>query len=202
MRVLVACEESQATTIQLRALGHEAFSCDLQDCSGGHPEWHIKDDVLNHLEDGWDLMIAHPHCTYITNSGVRWLYKDGVKNIERWDSLKTACEFFTKLMNAPIPKIAIENPIPHKYAVELIGKKYDQLVQPYMFGHAESKATCFWLKNLPKLTETKNVKELWKSLPKSESQKIHYMAPGKERAKLRSKTFEGIAKAMATQWTN
>lgn len=203
MRILVACEESQATTIELRKLGHEAFSCDIQDCSGGHPEWHIKGDVLSVLNDCWDLMIGHPTCTYLTNSGVCWLYnKDGSKNTERWDNLKEAAKFFKALLDAPIPLIAIENPIPHKYAVELIGRKYDQLAQPYMFGDAESKATCFWLKGLPKLKETNNVKAIWKALPKQQAQRLHYLPPGPERAKLRSKTFPGIAKAMATQWTN
>lgn len=148
-------------------------------------------------------MIGHPTCTYLTNSGVCWLYnKDGSKNTERWDNLKEAAKFFKALLHAPIPLIAIENPIPHKYAVELIGRKYDQLVQPYMFGDAESKATCFWLKGLPKLKETDNVKDVWKALPKYQAQRLHYLPPGPERAKLRSKTFPGIAKAMATQWSN
>jgi hypothetical protein len=203
MKVLVACEESQAVTKEFRKLGHDAYSCDLQDCSGGHPEWHIKGDVLDHLNNDWDMMIAHPTCTYLTNAGVCWLYnKDKTKNTDRWDNLKDGAEFFKKLLDAPIPLIAIENPIPHKYAVEIIGRKYDQLIQPYMFGHAESKATCFWLKGLPKLKETNNVKDLWKSLPKKEAQRIHYMSPGPDRAKLRSKTFPGIAKAMAEQWGN
>jgi hypothetical protein len=213
MKVLVACEESQAVTIELRRLGHEAFSCDLQDCSGGHPEWHIKGDVLQVIKGGsfitqsgenvcidkWVMMIGHPTCTYLTNSGVCWLYnKDGSKNLERWQKLKEGAEFFKALLNAPIPLIAIENPIPHKYAVELIGRKYDQLVQPYMFGDAESKATCFWLKGLPKLKETNNVKHIWKALPKQEAQRLHYLPPGPERSKLRSKTYPGMA--MAEQW--
>jgi hypothetical protein len=153
------------------------------------------------LNDGWDMMIAHPTCTYLTNSGVCWLYKkDGSRNEERWQNLKEGAEFFKALLNAPIPLIAIENPIPHKYAIELIGKKYDQIIQPYHFGHPESKATCFWLKGLPHLIPTNNVKEIWKNLPKNESQRLHYLPPSKERAKLRSKTFQGIAKAMAEQW--
>ena len=201
VRVLVACEESQATTIELRKLGFDAWSCDLQDCSGGHPEWHIKGDVLNVLNDGWDMMIGHPTCTYLTNSGVCWLWnKDGSRNEERWQNLKEGAEFFKALLNAPIPLIAIENPIPHKYAVELIGQKYNQLIQPYQFGHTESKATCFWLKGLPKLKPTKDVKDEWKRLPKNEAQRLHYLPPGPERAKLRSKTFQGVAEAMAMQW--
>lgn len=203
MKILVACEESQAVTIELRKLGHDAYSCDLQECSGGHPEWHIKGDVLNVLNNGWDMMIAHPTCTYLTNSCVCWLYnKDGSKNIERWQNLKEAAIFFKKLLYAPIPLIAIENPIPHKYAVELIGRKYDQVIQPYQFGHPESKATCLWLKGLPKLKPTNDVKEIWKQLPKKEAQRLHYLSPGHERAKLRSKTFPNIAKAIAEQFTN
>jgi len=149
------------------------------------------------------MMIAHPTCTYLANSGVCWLYnKDGSKNLNRWKNLNDGAEFFNALLNAPIPLIAIENPIPHKYAVELIGRKYDQLIQPYMFGDAESKATCLWLKGLPKLIETNNVKSIFEKLPKKEAQRIHYISPGPERAKLRSKTYPGIAKAMAEQWTN
>ena len=200
-RILVACEESQAVTIELRKLGFNAFSCDLQECSGGHPEWHIKGDVLNVINDNWDLMIAHPTCTYLTNSGVRWLYdNDGNRNVTRWELLKESAEFFKALLNAPIPYIAIENPIPHKHAVELIGRNYDQCIQPYQFGHAESKATCFWLKGLPMLQPTNNIKEIWQQLPKNIGQRLHYLSPGPERAKLRSKTFQGIAQAIAQQW--
>lgn len=202
VRVLVACEESQATTIELRKLGFDAWSCDLQDCSGGHPEWHIQGDALKEAYSGkYDMMIAHPTCTYLTNSGVCWLWnKDGSRNENRQQKLKEGASFFKALLDAPIPLIAIENPIPHKYAVELIGRKYDQCIQPYQFGHTESKATCFWLKGLPKLQATKNVKEQWKQLPKKEAQRLHYLPPGPERAKLRSKTFQGVAQAMAEQW--
>lgn len=201
IRVLVACEESQATTIELRKLGFDAWSCDILECSGGHPEWHIHGDVLNVLNDGWDMMIAHPTCTYLTNSGVCWLWnKDKSKNEQRWENLNEGARFFKTLLEAPIPLIAVENPIPHKYAVELIGRKYDQCIQPYQFGHPESKATCFWLKGLPKLKPTEDVKEVWKSLPKNQAQRLHYLSPGPERAKLRSKTFSGIARAMAQQW--
>lgn len=201
-RILVACEESQAVTIQLRKLGFDAWSCDLQDCSGGYPEWHIKGDVLNVLNNGWDMMIAHPTCKYLTNSGVCWLYNKEDKSInsERWQNMVEGALFFKRLMNAPIKYIAIENPIPHKYALDVIGRKYDQCIQPYHFGHAESKATCFWLKGLPKLRHTNNVIDLWKSLPKKEAHRIHYLPPGPEREKLRSKTYPGIAEAMATQW--
>lgn len=201
IRVLIACEESQAVCIAFRERGFDAYSCDLQDCSGGHPEWHIKGDVLNVINDDWDMMIGHPTCTFLTNSGVCWLWdKSGNKNSQRWSSLYDGATFFKKLLESDIQFIAIENPIPHKYAVELIGRKYDQCIQPYQFGHPESKATCFWLKGLPKLTETNNVKDEWKALPKNQAQKLHYLPPGPDRAKLRSKTFQGIAAAMAEQW--
>jgi len=198
MKILIACEESQAVCIAFREQGHEAYSCDIIPTSGNHPEWHIQDDVLNHLNDGWDLMIAHPPCTYLSNSGVCWLYQDPF----RWGFLDDGAEFFKKLLDAPIERIAIENPIPHKYATERIGSTYNQIIQPWMFGHAESKATCLWLKNLPKLKETDNVKEEWKKLPKNEGQRLHCLPPGPERAKLRSKTFSGIAAAMSLQWGN
>jgi hypothetical protein len=201
MRVLVACEESQIVAIEFRKLGFDAWSCDLQDCSGGYPEWHIKGDVLNVLNDGWGMMIAHPPCTYLANSGVCWLWnKDKSRNEERWRKLKEGAEFFRALLNAPIPLIAVENPIPHKYALELIGQKYSQVIQPYQFGHPESKATCFWLKNLPKLMPTKDVKDEWRKLPKNKAQRLYYLPPSPERSRLRSRTFQGIAEAMAMQW--
>ena len=195
MKVLIACEESQEVCKAFRVRGHEAFSCDILDCSGGHPEWHIQGDVLEHLNDGWDLMIAHPPCTYLCNSGVRWL-----DNKDRLLKMEEAAKFFKKLLESDIPKIAVENPIMHKYAVAIIGRRQNQLIQPFMFGQPERKATCLWLKNLPKLKPTKDVKEEMMKLPKSISQKIHYTSPGKDRSKIRSKTFKGIAEAMAQQW--
>lgn len=202
MKILVACEESQRVTIALRELGHEAYSCDLEPCSGGHPEWHIQDDAIKTAYgEHWDMLIAHPPCTYLTNSGVSWLYnKDGTINEKRWSDLDEGADFFKAFLNHPCERIAIENPIPHKYAVERIGRKYDQIVQPWMFGHMERKATCFWLKGLEPLQETDNVKEEMLKLPKSVQQRLHYLPPGPERAKLRSKTYHGIAKAMAEQW--
>jgi hypothetical protein len=196
-KVLIACEESQAVTKEMRALGIEAYSCDIEPCSGGHPVWHIQGDVTPLLKQEWDLIIAHPPCTRLSNSGVFWLDK---RNL--WKEMYQACEFFNlfqtyaKYNNC---KVAIENPIPHKYAKEYIGN-YSQIVQPYMFGHTVSKATCFWLYGLPELKETDNVFEVMKKLPKNEQQRMYYLPPGKERAKLRSKTFSGIAKAMASQW--
>lgn len=193
MKILVACEESQAVTIAFRNKGHEAYSCDIQDCSGGHPKWHIKGDVKKVLNEKWDMIIAHPTCKYLANSGVRWIYKDK----ERILKVKEAAEFFMMFYNHPCEKICIENPIPHKYG-EL--PKYTQIIQPFMFGHIESKATCLWLKGLPKLKETNNVKDEMMKLPKNIRQRLHYLPPGPEREKLRSKTFQGIAEAMAEQW--
>jgi len=197
MKVLIACEESQAVCKAFRKLGHEAYSCDIQDCSGGHPEWHIKGNVVNELYKKWDLIIAHPPCTRLANSGVMWLNRRDL-----WDEMYYACEFFNMFQTYAKNNnclVAIENPIPHKYALEYIGK-YSQIIQPYMFGHPERKATCLWLYGLPKLQETDNVFNEMIKLPKREQQRVHYLSPGKDRAKLRSKTFSGIAKAMAEQW--
>lgn len=199
MRILVACEESQATTTELLKLGHDAFSCDIEPCSGGRPERHLHGDVTQWLYDGWDMIIAHPPCTYLTNTGVCWLTGKN-KKPERWKQLDEAAEFFKLFLDHPCEKIAIENPIMHKYAVERIGRKHDCLVQPYMFGHTERKATCFWLKGLEPLRATNDVKAEMDKLPKREQQRLHYLPPSADRAKLRSKTYPGIAKAMAEQW--
>jgi hypothetical protein len=195
MKVLVACEYSGKVREAFRALGHDAWSCDLLPADDGSA-FHIQGDVLEIINDGWDLMIAHPPCTYLCNSGVSWLHR-----IEgRWDQMREGAEFFKALLNAPIPKICIENPIMHKYAKEIIGDNYAQLVQPYQFGHPESKATCFWLKGLEPLQETENVKEQWQALPKKEAQRLHMLPPSKDRWKIRSETYQGIANAMAQQW--
>lgn len=192
MKVLVGCEESQAVAIAFRELGHEAYSCDLQDCSGGYPEWHIKDDVINEAYSGkYDLGIFHPPCTYLANSGVRWLnIVDGkITNYDRRQNMLWGRRLFIDLLNAPIKMIAVENPIPHKHCFL---PKYSQIIQPWQFGHGETKATCLWLKNLPELKHT--------DIVKGREGKVWKMAPGPERTKLRSKTYEGIAKAMAMQW--
>ena len=197
MKVLIACEESQVVCIEFRRLGHEAYSCDILQCSGGYPEWHIKGDIREVLyTQEWDLVIAHPTCTRLANSGVMWLER---RNL--WAELEKAIKFFMLFVEYGKKgnKIAIENPIPHKYAVGEIGK-YTQLIQPYQYGHMERKATCLWLFGLPKLKETKNVFKEMKNLPTRYQQRIHYLSPGKERAKIRSKTFTGIAEAMAKQW--
>lgn len=191
-KILIACEESQAVTIAFRELGFEAYSCDILDCSGGHPEWHIKADAIKEAYSGkYDMMIAFPPCTYLTNSGVRWLYNaDNSKNEERWQNLLWARRFFIDLLNAPIKLISLENPIPHKHASL---PRYTQIIQPWQFGHGETKATCLWLKNLPELKPT--------DIVKGREGKVWKMAPGPERSKLRSKTYTGIAKAMASQWS-
>jgi len=198
-KVLIACEESQTVVKEFRRMGHEAFSCDILPCSGGHPEWHFQQDVTELLNQDWDMIIAHPPCTYLSNSGVSWLTGKKAKP-GRWEQMREGAEFFKIFLDHRCEKIAIENPIMHKYAVEIIGKNYDQLIQPYMFGHLERKATCLWLKGLPPLKETCNRKEEMQRLPKREAQRLHYLPPSADRARLRSKTFEGIARAMAEQW--
>jgi hypothetical protein len=210
MRILVACEESQAVTKELRKLGHEAFSCDLLPCSGGHPEWHYQQDVFEVINEGWDMMIAHPPCTFLAVSGARWLYnKDGSKNEERWESQSKALEFVQKLMDAKIEKIAIENPIS---VISSHIRKPDQIVQPWMFGDKAQKSTCLWLKNLPKLEPTQIVqkgefiefvskKGVKKKQPKWYFEALKKAKTPAERRTLRSKTFKGMAEAMAKQWT-
>src|ERR1035437_2421580 len=191
MRILLGCEESQAVCKEFRYLGHEAYSCDTQACSGGRPEWHIQGNVLDTLWEKWDLAIFFPPCTHLAVSGAKHFHDKRKVLIE-------ALLFVRKLMRAPIPMIAIENPVS---IISTRIRKPDQIIQPYMFGHTERKTTCLWLKNLPLLKETKNVKEEMLKLPYKEYAKVHSMPPGKDRAKLRSKTFTGIAKAMATQWS-
>jgi site-specific DNA-cytosine methylase len=182
MKVLVACEESQVVCKAFRKLGHDAYSCDIIDCSGGHPEWHIKDNVLNVIRDSWDMMIAHPPCTHLAVSGARW-FKE--KRNEQDESI----EFFMTLILTDIPRIAIENPIS---IMSTRYRKPDQIIQPWQYGHGETKATCLWLKNLPKLNPTK--------LVNGREPRIHKMAPSKTRSRDRAVTYQGIADAMAMQW--
>lgn len=191
-KVLVACEESQTVCKAFRALGHEAYSCDIQPCSGGHPEWHLQVDALEMLKMRWDLIIAHPPCTDLAVSGAahfREKQKDGRQ--------QKAVEFFMRFVNAECGKIAVENPV---CIMSTRYRKPDQIIQPYMFGHQEKKKTCLWLKGLPPLTPTNDVREYMKTLPKNKQERLHYLPPSPERAKLRSKTFPGIAAAMAEQW--
>lgn len=209
MKILIACEESQTITKEFRKLGHEAYSCDILPCSGGKPEWHIQDDIFNVINDSFDLMIAHPPCTYLAVSGARWLYnKDGTKNLERWENQRKAIEFVKKLMDAPIPKIAIENPVS---VISTYIRKPDQIVQPYMFGDKAQKTTCLWLKNLPLLQPTNIVekgefiefiskKGVKKKQPKWYFEALKKAKTPEQRRTLRSKTFKGMAEAIAKQW--
>jgi len=193
MSVLIACEESQAVTKEMRALGVEACSCDIEPCSGGHPEWHIQGDVTPLLEQDWDMIIAFPPCTYTTNAGARFLYPKGELNNERLKKGMEGKDFFMKFYNARCDRIAIENPTPSKiYGLP----ECSQVIQPWQFGHPFKKRTQLWLKGLPKLIPT-NIVSI------SESTKIPgnwFNKGGKDRQKNRSKTFHGIAVAMAVQW--
>lgn len=192
MRVLVACEFSQIVTKAFRDRGHEAFSCDILPTEGAH-EWHIQGDVLAHLDEGWDLMIAHPPCTDLAVSGARY-FKEKIADGRQ----QRALDFVRCLMDSPIEKIAIENP------VSVISSKIrrpDQVIQPWMFGHGETKATCLWLKNLPLLQATHRDNDLFcEDTPKERAQRIHKMPPSPDRWRERSRTFVGIAQAMAEQW--
>ncbi len=188
MRVLIACEESQAVTIEFRKLGVEAFSCDIEPCSGGHPEWHRQADVRTLLASPfkpWDLIIAFPPCTHLAVSGARWFEqkrKDGRQ--------QQGIDLFMTCINASCDKVAVENPIG---IMSTLYRKPDQIIQPWQFGHGETKATCLWLKGLPKLEPTDVVE--------GREQRVWKMGPSEDRAKLRSKTYPGIAKAMAEQWS-
>lgn len=220
MRILVACEESQAVTIEMRKLGHEAYSCDIIECSGGHPEWHIMQDVLpllggecefmsmdgqtHTIEDKWDMIIAFPPCTYLTVTGNRWFNVDryGEKAIQRHKYREEAIKFFMAFANADCSRIAIENPVG---IMSSEWRKPNQIINPYEFGDPYEKKTCLWLKGLPELKPTNIVEvpprkrfDSGKSMPSWYAEAWHL--PKDERAKLRSKTFPGIAKAMAAQW--
>lgn len=220
MNVLIACEESQRVCIEFRKKGHTAFSCDILPCSGGHPEWHIQTDVtriingycvfytqnkeLHCIQCNWDLIIAHPPCTYLTVTGNRWvdIEKYGDKAIERINNREKAIDFFMNIVNARCEHICIENPVGFmstKY------RKPDQIIQPYMFGDPYEKRTCLWLKNLPVLKPTNIVTpeervyyDTGKSMPKWYADL--WNLPKEERARLRSQTFPGLASAMAEQW--
>lgn len=229
MNVLVACEESQRVCAAFREKGHNAFSCDILPCSGGHPEWHIQGDVLKILNpyelpfggeviefrtmDGadyviekWDLIVAFPPCTYLTVTGNRWFNIDryGEKAIQRHKDRKDAIDFFMAFANADCEKIAIENPVG---IMSSEWRKPNQIINPWQFGDAFEKKTCLWLKGLPELTPT-NIVEIpprkkfdsGKTMPSWYAEAWHL--PKEERAKLRSKTFPGIAKAMASQWSD
>jgi hypothetical protein len=200
-RILVACEESQRVTKQFRVLGYEAYSCDVLDCSGGHPEWHIKGDAIKEAYSGkYDLMIAHPPCTYLSNAGARWLYPKGELNNERYKKGLDAKEFFMKLLNSPIERICVENPLPSKI---FNLPNHTQTIQPYQFGEPYSKKTLLWLKNLPLLKHTNIIDDYETYLPsntggKKRGQSYRFVSINKIDS---SKTFKGIAKAIANQWS-
>ncbi len=201
MRILVACEESQAVTIELRKLGHEAYSCDVEPCTGGHPEWHLQQDVEPLLKMHWDMIIAFPPCTYLTNAGARHLWKGGELNQERYEKGLEAKEFFLQFYNANCKRICIENPTPNK--VYKLPEK-TQVIQPYQFGHPFTKRTQLWLKGLPLLSPTKVVEPERTWCPSGSYSgkhgEKHRGVFTKDRARNRAKTFSGVAKAMAEQW--
>lgn len=188
-KVLIACEESQVVTIEMRKLGIEAYSCDIEQCSGNHPEWHLQKDVTPLLAEYWDMIIAFPPCTHLAVSGAAW-FKEKRKDGRQQQGI----DFFMLFINSTCSKVCIENPVG---IMSSVYRKPDQIIQPYMFGHAERKATCLWLKGLPKLKETNNIK-IKSGLNISES--CYYLGMSKDRAKIRSKTYFGVAQAMAQQW--
>lgn len=206
MRVLVACEYSGVVRDAFLDLGHDAMSCDLLPTDVPGP--HYQGDVRDILGDGWELLIAHPECTYLCNSGVRWLtdgHKDGDgakmrRALDRWPLMVEGAAFFRAMLNAPIPRIAVENPVMHGHAASIVGRRQDQVVQPWMFGHPEKKATGLWLKDLPPLVATDDMRDVMATMPKRETDRIHYASPGPDRWKLRSTTYAGIGRAMAMQW--
>jgi len=218
MTVLVACEESQAVTKELRALGHVAYSCDLLPCSGGHPEWHIQYDVFKVIGyAGWDMMIAFPPCTFLASSGAQWLSHPEDKDLpfelrrphpkypNRRKDMEEAVSFVRALYDSPIPKVAIENPVGR---LSSLWRAPDQIIQPWMFGDEATKTTCLWLKNLPLLIPTQIVGKgertmfaSGKSHPKWYADALANAKTAAERRTLRSKTFPRIAKAFATQWS-
>lgn len=211
MKVLVACEESQAVCKAFRELGHEAYSCDLQDCSGGHPEWHIKDDVFKVIErESWDAIIAFPPCTHLSLSGAKHFAKKRESGIQR-----DGIEFFAKMLNVDCPKVAIENPMNimsgGKYLKEHfpdlcekydIPRRYTQTIQPYEYGDAAQKTTRLWLKGLPELkpTVSKDAQDKGEFIITPSGKRLPKWFSDNKCGKVRSKTFMGIAKAMAEQW--
>jgi hypothetical protein len=214
MRILIGCEESQAVTIEFRKLGFEAFSCDIQECSGGHPEWHFKQDIFEVIKGGqWGMMIAFPPCTFLTVTANKWMKPEFKERFPtRQQDREEAIDFFMKLYNCGIKKVALENPIG---VMSTHFKQPDQIINPFYFGDPTPKSTCLWLKNLPKLVHSRNgdlftekthvePEYIIGKRDRKKYSKIHYQTVTKEkgeRARIRSKTFPGIAKAMATQWS-
>jgi site-specific DNA-cytosine methylase len=206
LRILVACEESQALTNRFRELGHEAFSCDILPCSGGHPEWHYQQDVREVLKQKWDMIIAFPPCTYLTVTGNRWfnIERYGEKAVQRHIDRKNGIDFVMMFANADCDYIAIENPVG---IMSTEWRKPDQIINPFQFGDPYEKRTCLWLKGLPALTPTdvvepepRRVYKSGKTMPGWYADAWHL--PKEQRSILRSKTFPGIAQAMVTQWSD
>lgn len=201
MKIFVACEESQRVTIELRALGHEAYSCDIRPCSGGHPEWHLQTNALELLKMRWDMIIAFPPCTYLSNAGACRLYpRKGELDAERYKKGLEAKEFFLKFLNADCPRVAVENPISSR-VFEM--PRCTQEIQPWQFGHPYTKKTRLWLRGLPKLKPTDVVSPVGAYVPSctAKKDKTKYGAAIRgDDARNRSLTFSGIAKAMAVQW--
>lgn len=198
-RILVACEYSGTVRNAFANRGWDAWSCDL--LPSELPGKHYTGDIRDMLEQDWDLMIAHPPCTYLTNAGVRWLYQaDGSRVQERWEQLDEGAAFFNLFLNTNIPHVAIENPVMHRHAIERVGGRATQFVQPYHFGTLETKRTGLRLINLPPLVPTNDVETEMRALPKSQTHKVHYASPGPDRWKDRSRTYPSIAQAMADQW--
>lgn len=193
MKILVACEESQAVTKELRLLGHEAYSCDIKPCSGGHPEWHLQVDALELLKMRWDMILAFPPCTYLSNAGAKHLFRGGQLNQERYQKGIEAKAFFMAFLKADCPHIAVENPVSSRiYQMP----PHSQEIQPWQFGHPVQKKTRLWLKGLPSLMPTEIV------TPDCGCHEAGtwFMKGGKDRQKNRAKTFPGVARAMAEQW--
>lgn len=204
-RWLIACEESGTVRDAFLRAGIDAVSCDLKPTRSPGP--HFQRDVREVLyREDWAGIIAHPDCTYATNAGVRWLFDKGpstetvLKGVDRWLALWNSAEFFRLFLDHPCQRVCIENPVPHKYAARLIGQKFTQTIQPYEYGHLETKRTALWLKGLPLLQPTSNVEAAMRLLPKRETHKVHYASPGADRAERRSVFFAGVGDAMAAQW--
>ena len=193
MRVLCACEESQAVTSELRRLGHEAYSCDLLPTGGAHPEWHVRADAVEVAKLAWDMVIAFPPCTHLACSGARWF---GEKR--RDGRQQQAIGLFLALATLDhVPRLAVENPVG---IMSRLFRRPDQVIQPWQFGHPETKATCLWLRGLPPLVPTHDVSDEMARLPDAMAHRVHHMAPGPDRQRLRGRTYPGIARAMAEQW--
>lgn len=204
MRVLIACEYSGRVRDAFRALGHDAWSCDVLPTEAD-PAFHIEGPVQSVLHLKWDLMIGHPPCTFMANSANKHLYvgmkKENGRNEKRWKSMEEGAAFFRMLWKADIPHIALENPVMVGHARELVGVRFNQSIQPWQFGHMEVKRTCLWLKNLPPLVASNNVYDEMMKLDYRDRAKVHHEAPGDDRWKNRSRTYAGIALAMADQWS-